>query len=303
MVNRQPDLFDSAHLSATMLAGVALQGSADMEPVLGHPGWAKLLQIVHRHAGHYDAVELGNVIWALGRAGQAPVPVLRTLLAAVAAKLDSFLPRHINQVLRALVEFPALSLSAALPETFFKAVEQQLLVALVSADRQEIISILSAFLHLGHEPSQRVMAQAGQRFLEVMDTAQPNDISRLMWAYAILEQTPSPAVVTSAAQRFEQVIQAATASHMELLLWAFSRVATLHVALHPGTALLAAAAQHLLGVLSESEPSVVADAMWGLGMLGYVPSTDFMEQTLSVMQHAMAVRPASAAASSKARRL
>lgn len=196
LVHKWGRLFDS-RLAARALHGVADLRPQDLQPVLAHPGWQKLLQLAHDHAGRFSPCELANsILGSLGTLNQAPLQLLHVVLQAVEAKLhffDSFeLATAVAQLARLTKKCPSLRPDDALPSGFLEAVEQHASGTLSAVEGVEILGYMYSFVTLGHKPSQHFMTLTLRRLAEVVQQCSPVTSNILTWAFAKLEYRLPP---------------------------------------------------------------------------------------------------------------
>ena len=175
------ELFDElAHLPNALDAAVAtltchLVDEEDLDPVVAHPGWARLLQGVHLRARAADAgtTAIADCVWDLcelapEQLSQHHAAVLCDVLLAALSRLGSFTSQDLGKVvygLHGLAANPAIQSEPAMPPGFLDAVEQQLPRLLPEAQELETCLFVGCLLSLGHEPSQHVMTLAANALL------------------------------------------------------------------------------------------------------------------------------------------
>lgn len=96
--------------------------------------------------------------------------------------------------------------AAVLPAQLLWAVEQRLPRVLETAKGQEAGNMMWSLATLGHKPSQRVMAMAAQRFIDVVVSADPQEISNRMWALSMLDSTLIAGFLETTLLIFEQLM-------------------------------------------------------------------------------------------------
>lgn len=189
-VNQRGHSFNH-HLVSTILASIAEYRPDDLRPVLAHPGWEKLLQVVHRHAGVFETGELSIVIAGLGHLEQAPMLLVRDVLHAAAAKLAVFSSHDLSRLLWGMARLNQSCRVDTVPASFLEAVEQRLPTLLPEASAFHIWSFVSAFGSLGHPLSQHVLSQAAERVVQVIDEASPETVKSIVLCFAQMGFEPS----------------------------------------------------------------------------------------------------------------
>ena len=264
--------FDEVN-AATALHRVAKCRPRDMRPVLAHPGWDMLLQAVHGQVSNFADKHLANTAWALALLQQAPQQLLADVLRAVGVRLQAILPRPLSNIVWSLAELkdncPSFDPASVMPQGFLQDIEQQLPRLLPSANSQDISNFMVAFSTLGHTPSRETVESAARRFVYIRQAANTQDNSNMVLAFArFWHQSPG----TFGAPHSMPYLTAAQCCSQ------------------PVSILLAASADHVLSGRHDASVQAVANTLWGLSEMGFVPCTADTERSLSFVEQRMPVR-------------
>ena len=205
LVSKWAHVFDSTHAS-TAMHYVAYLRPDNVRPVLAHPGWDRLLQLVHSHVRHSELAtwELADVVWSLAELGLQK-QLLHNVLASASAQLPLFSSHDLSKIVRSLADLdgdcPWFLQDDVLPTGFLEAVEHQLPSVLVTANAQDISNFMCVFVFWNCCASQHVMDLAARRLEVVIAIAHPPSIGSAMWAFDKLAFVPPPTLVELALPR------------------------------------------------------------------------------------------------------